>query len=176
MNSIHPKELEVRLREHPGTPFLDVRTPREYSEVHALGSINVPLDEFDPRVLVETGRYPKDQPIYVICHTGTRARKAVDELEKYGFHAATVVEGGTEGWVRLELPVQRSGTRAISLERQVRIAAGSLVLTGAILGWLVNPGFFGLCAFVGGGLVFAGITDFCGMGLLLAKLPYNRRA
>lgn len=176
MNSIQPKELEARLREFPGTPLIDVRTPREYSEVHASGSINLPLDEFDPRVLVETGRYPKEQPIYVICHTGTRARRAVEELQRHGFHAPTVVEGGTEGWIQLGLSVQRSGTRAISLERQVRIAAGSLILTGAILGWMVNPGFFGLCAFVGGGLVFAGITDFCGMGLLLAKLPYNRRS
>jgi predicted branched-subunit amino acid permease len=63
----------------------------------------------------------------------------------------------------------------ISLERQVRIVAGSLVLIGAVLGWLVHPGFYGLAAFVGAGLVFAGITDFCGMGLLLARLPWNSR-
>ena len=71
------------------------------------------------------------------------------------------------------LPVVR-GKKAISLERQVRIAAGSLVLLGAVLGWLVHPAFVGLSAFVGAGLVFAGVTDTCGMGLLLARMPWNR--
>jgi predicted branched-subunit amino acid permease len=73
------------------------------------------------------------------------------------------------------LPVTRSSVKIISLERQVRIVAGSLVLIGVLLGWFVHRGFFGLSAFVGAGLVFAGITDFCGMGLLLAKLPWNKR-
>jgi rhodanese-related sulfurtransferase len=86
-----------------------------------------------------------------------------------------VVEGGTLAWIAANLPVTRSAVKMISLERQVRIAAGSLVLIGVLLGWFVHRGFYGLAAFVGAGLVFAGITDFCGMGLLLAKLPWNRR-
>ena len=72
--------------------------------------------------------------------------------------------------------MDRGAGRVISLERQVRIAAGSLVLTGVILAWFVNPCFIGLSAFVGAGLIFAGITDWCGMGLLLAKLPWNAKA
>ena len=83
------------------------------------------------------------------------------------------VEGGTLAWAEAGLPVVR-GKRAISLERQVRIAAGSLVLLGAILGWMVHPVFVGVSAFIGAGLVFAGITDTCGMGLLLARMPWNR--
>ena len=86
-----------------------------------------------------------------------------------------IIAGGTKAWIDAGLPVTRSEVQVISLERQVRIAAGSLVLVGAVLGWLVHPGFFGLSAFVGAGLVFAGITDFCGMGLLLARLPWNTR-
>jgi rhodanese-related sulfurtransferase len=86
-----------------------------------------------------------------------------------------VVEGGTLAWIEAGLPVTRGTAKVISLERQVRIAAGALVLTGVLLGWFVHPPFFGLAGFVGAGLVFAGITDFCGMGLLLAKLPWNTR-
>ncbi|MCW5559341.1 MAG: DUF2892 domain-containing protein, partial [Verrucomicrobiae bacterium] len=78
-------------------------------------------------------------------------------------------------WEAAGLPVLRGTSRVISLERQVRIAAGTLVVTGTALGYFVHPGFYGLAAFVGAGLVFAGITDFCGMGLLLAKLPWNSR-
>ena len=69
----------------------------------------------------------------------------------------------------------RSSVKVISLERQVRIAAGSFVFTGVLLAHFVDSHFIWLSAFVGAGLVFAGITDFCGMGLLLAKLPWNKR-
>ncbi|MBO0696981.1 MAG: DUF2892 domain-containing protein, partial [Zavarzinella sp.] len=83
------------------------------------------------------------------------------------------VEGGTAAWAAAGLPVVR-GRKAVSLERQVRIAAGLLVVLGAVLGWLVHPAFVGLSAFVGAGLVFAGVTDTCGMGMLLARMPWNR--
>jgi rhodanese-related sulfurtransferase len=85
-----------------------------------------------------------------------------------------VIEGGTEAWASLGLPVEGTGRKTISIERQVRIGAGSLVLIGVILGFLIHPVFFGLSAFIGAGLVFAGITDWCGMGLLLARAPWNR--
>jgi Protein of unknown function (DUF2892) len=83
------------------------------------------------------------------------------------------VEGGTQACLDLGLPIAR-GKNSISLERQVRIAAGSLVVLGVTLGWFVHPVFFGLAAFVGAGLVFAGVTDTCGMGMLLARMPWNQ--
>ena len=83
------------------------------------------------------------------------------------------VEGGTLACVERGLPAVR-GRKTISLERQVRIAAGAMVLLGAGLGWLVHPAFMGLSAFVGAGLVFAGLTDTCGMGLMLARMPWNQ--
>jgi rhodanese-related sulfurtransferase len=83
------------------------------------------------------------------------------------------VEGGTRAWDQAGLPVVR-GKKTISLERQVRIAAGSLVLLGAALGYFINPLFIGLSAFVGAGLIFAGVTDTCGMGMMLAKMPWNQ--
>ena len=86
-----------------------------------------------------------------------------------------VVEGGTEAWIAAGLPVSRGVAKVISLERQVRIVAGTLVLTGVLLAYFVHPAFVGISAFVGAGLIFAGVTDWCGMGLLLAKLPWNTR-
>ena len=132
---------------------------------------NVPLDQLDPGSL----SFSKQEPVYLLCRTGQRASKAAGQLAKSGYAQPVVIEGGTLAWLAANLPVKRAAVRAISLERQVRIAAGSLVLVGVVLGWFVHRAFFGLAGFVGAGLVFAGITDFCGMGLLLAKLPWNRR-
>jgi rhodanese-related sulfurtransferase len=158
--SITPHELHHLLREGCPIELLDVRTPAEYAAAHVSYARNEPLAQLRPY----------DQPVYLICHTGSRAAKAAAKFPK-----AIVVEGGTQAWIGAGLPVVCSPVRVISLERQVRIVAGSLVLVSAVLGWLIHPSYHGLSAFVGAGLVFAGITDFCGMGLLLAKMPWNRR-
>ena len=91
---------------------------------------------------------------------------------KCGYDVASV-EGGTSAWDADGLPVVR-GRKSMSLERQVRIAAGTLVLSGVVLGFAIHPGFFGLSGFVGAGLIFAGITDTCAMGMMIAKMPWNR--
>lgn len=172
MQTITPVELQKILAAQPSAPVIDVRTPVEFAEVHIPEAHSVPLDELKPGAL----QLQKDQPVYLLCRSGGRASKAAEKFAKEGFAQPVVVEGGTLAWIEAHLPVTRSQTRVISLERQVRIVAGSLVLIGAVLGWFVHRGFFGLSAFVGAGLVFAGITDFCGMGLLLARMPWNKRA
>ena len=174
MKTIAPTELQALLAAQPNLPVLDVRTPVEYAEVHVPQARNVPLDTLAPRELFEAGNLPKGQPIYILCRTGARASKAAEKFAKDGFGDAVVVEGGTVAWSEAGLPVDRGSAKVISLERQVRIAAGSLTFIGAALAWFVHPYFIALPAFVGAGLVFAGITDFCGMGLLLAKAPWNR--
>ena len=108
----------------------------------------------------------------MICRSGSRGQKACEKLATAGLRVVNV-EGGTQAWEAAGLPVVR-GRKTISLERQVRIAAGSLVVVGSALGYFVNPAWIGLAAFVGAGLVFAGITDTCGMGLLLARMPWNQ--
>lgn len=153
--------------------LIDVRTPVEFREVHAEYARSLPLDSLDPRAIAaDRGRHP-DRPLYLICQRGNRSSKAVQKLVDAGIENVVNVDGGTSAWVAAGLPVVR-GKNAISLERQVRIAAGSLVLLGALLGYFVHPYFIGLSAFVGAGLVFAGITDTCGMGMMLAKMPWNR--
>jgi len=175
MNTITPVELNKLLAAAPGLTVLDVRTPVEYAEVHATGARNVPLDALQPDALYKTKSLPEGRPVYLLCRSGTRAGKAAEKFAKEGFDSGVVVEGGTLAWIDAGLPVERSPVKVISLERQVRIAAGALVLLGVLLSVSVNRGFIGLSAFVGAGLVFAGITDFCGMGLLLAKQPWNNR-
>ncbi|MGA2246120.1 MAG: rhodanese-like domain-containing protein [Verrucomicrobiota bacterium] len=172
MKTITPVELQKILAEQPSSPLIDVRTPVEFAEVHVPLARNIPLNELKPGSLP----FQKDQPVYLLCRSGQRAARAAEKLAKEGFPQSVVVAGGTVAWVDANLPVTRGAAKVISLERQVRIAAGLLVLVGIMLGWFVHRAFFGLSAFVGAGLVFAGITDFCGMGLLLAKMPWNNRA
>lgn len=172
---VTPAELNRLLTEGGSATLLDVRTQGEFAAAHVPGATHIPLDDLDAAAFLQQ-RGADGGPIYVLCHSGGRARKAIEIFRRAGFDGCVLVEGGTQAWIEAGFPVNRGAARIISLERQVRIAAGALVLTGVVLGWLVHPGFYALSALVGAGLVFAGITDFCGMGLLLAKLPWNRSA
>lgn len=165
MNVIKPLELQKILAAAPETLLLDVRTPAEYALIHIEQARNQPLGSLRPEEWAHVER------IYFVCLTGIRAAKAAERLNGRGI----VVEGGPEDWQKAGLSIVRRPGKSLSLERQVRIAAGSLVLTGALLAWLVHPGFIGLCALVGTGLVFAGVSGWCGMALLLARLPWNTR-
>lgn len=152
--------------------LLDVRTPSEFAGRRAVGARNIPLDTIP--ATIASGKLPKDVTICVLCEKGGRAAIAADHLLKAGHRDVHVVAGGTAAWASEGLPLEGTGRNSISIERQVRIGAGILVLTGVILGFLIHPAFFGLSAFIGAGLVFAGVTDWCGMGLLLARAPWNR--
>lgn len=171
-DSVSPAGLAVLMGDGRILDVLDVRTPPEFREVHLVGARNLPLDRLDPKTMAQERR-SQDQPLYVICQSGGRGRQACAMLRDAGAGNVINVEGGTLACVQAGLPVVR-GARTISLERQVRIAAGSLVLLGTALGYFVRPGILLLPAFVGAGLVFAGITNTCGMGLLLARMPWNR--
>ena len=169
--------LDVFRLRQDGVPvdIIDVRTPAEFAEVHAQGARLVPLDGLDPTTVMSAPERAADAPLYVICKSGGRAANACAKFAAAGFPNVFSIEGGTAAWERAGLPVVRGTRRVIGLERQVRIAAGTLVLLGAALGWLVHPLFHGVSALIGAGLVFAGISDWCGMGLLLAKMPWNRQ-
>lgn len=175
MKTITPTQLNARLQAGEKLHLLDVRTPAEHAEVHVPGVHLAPLDRLDPAQLADVNGFAKDQPVFVLCRSGSRAKQAAEKLEKSGFAQCEVVEGGTMAWAQAGLPVNRGTTRVMSLERQVRIAAGAIVLAGALLAQFVDPAFIWLSGFVGAGLIFAGITDTCAMGMLIAKLPWNQR-
>jgi rhodanese-related sulfurtransferase len=153
--------------------LIDVRTPAEFRAAHIAFAHNVPLDRLDPEEVLRSGAGRGDEPLYVVCQSGGRGRLACERLIVAGLANVANVEGGTAACAAAGLPVVH-GRTAVSLECQVRIAVGSLVLVGTALGWLVHPAAAGLAAFVGAGLVFSGVTDTCGMGLLLARMPWNR--
>ena len=176
MSTISPSDLKRLLDENPSLAVIDVRTPLEFDEVHVPQARNLPLGELAPKRLIDNGELPGKAPVYILCQSGARAQKAADQFAGAGYENAVVVTGGTQAWVAANLPVTRGESKVIPLERQVRIGAGSLVLIGVLLGWFVHRYFFGLAAFVGAGLVFAGISGWCGMGLLIAKAPWNQRA
>jgi rhodanese-related sulfurtransferase len=170
--TISPHELAEMRSAGTNVELLDVRTPVEFREIHVDFARNVPLDRLDVETLMAERNGSAREPLYVICRSGSRGKQACEKLAAAGLNV-TNVEGGTLAWEAAGLPVVR-GKKAISLERQVRLVAGFLVLVGAVLAIAVHPYFAGLSAFIGAGLMFAGITDTCGMAMLLAKLPWNQ--
>jgi len=168
---IKPQELARLCKEGKKIDLIDVRTPVEFREVHVETARNVPLDRLDAAAVMQARNRSANEPLYVICRSGGRGQQACERFFKAGFSNVVNVEGGTMACLEAGLPVVR-GKKVISLERQVRIAAGSLVLLGAALTF-VHPVFIVLSAFIGAGLVFAGITDTCGMGMMLTRMPWN---
>jgi glyoxylase-like metal-dependent hydrolase (beta-lactamase superfamily II) len=164
--SIGVGELATVLTGGTAPLVVDVRLPAEYRAVHLQPSLSVPLDQLARR----RDELPRDRELVLVCRTGARARLAAAELP--GFRTR-VLEGGLVAWEESGHTVVR-GKAHMSLERQVRIAAGTLACVGGILAIGVSRWFGLLPAFVGAGLVYAGITDRCGMAMVLGKLPYNR--
>lgn len=171
--TITPAELANRHQAGQPVDLIDVRTPVEFREIHIDFARNVPLDRLDPRALQAARNGSAEQPLYIVCRSGKRAAQACEAFVAVGITNVVNLEGGTLAWEAAGLPVVR-GAKAMSLERQVRIAAGSLVLLGVALGIGLSPYFFALSAFVGAGLIFSGITDTCGMGILLGRMPWNQ--
>lgn len=153
--------------------LLDVRTPAEFEESHIEGAVLHPLTELNPGEVARLCAGKRET--VVICRSGGRARQAAEKLASSSLPSLRVMLGGMQAWEHAGLPVIQ-GRKTISLERQVRIAAGALTFLGAALGYFVNPAWIGLSAFVGAGLMFAGITDTCGMALVLARMPWNNRS
>lgn len=168
--TISPRELAERHAKGERIDLIDVRTPMEYQEVHVTFARNVPLDQIDPQALMKNR---DGKPLYVICRSGSRGLKACEKIQAAGYTNVVNVEGGTLAWVDCNLPVVR-GKKVISLQRQVQIVIGTMLLIASALTAFVHVAFVSLCAFFGAGLLFAGLTDTCGLAMLLAKMPWNR--
>lgn len=164
---VDAERLDELVRERHDLRMLDVRTPAEYESAHIGGSYNVPLDTLGEHAAEI--REDVDAPVVLVCQSGASARQAEEALRRVGMPQLHVLDG----WVAAGKPVRR-GRERISLERQVRIAAGALAAAGGLLALKAHPRFGLLSALVGSGLLFAGLTDTCGMAKALAKLPYNQ--
>jgi rhodanese-related sulfurtransferase len=173
--SISPAQLAELRRTSGKVTLIDVRTPAEYGEVHVDFARNVPLDRLSPQDVA--GR-AGEGPVYFVCKSGGRSQKACEKMLAAGIERVVSVEGGTAACEAAGLPVVR-GRKVMSLERQVRVAAGTLVAIGAALAAFGPDATWkaigtGLAGFVGCGLVFAGLTDTCGMAMLIARMPWNQ--
>lgn len=172
MKKITVSELESRLKDPAGALIIDVREPVEYQAERLEGTRSLPLSNLKP----ELAGLAKDVPLYLICRSGSRAGQAAESFEKCGYKDVRVLDGGLKAWSDAGKPLVLGVSSVWSLERQVRCAAGLLVLIGAALAWTVDISWIGLPAFVGAGLVFAAVTDTCGMAMILARMPWNQRA
>lgn len=171
--SIDPATLKAWLDQGTVT-LVDVREPAEYAGEHIPGAISVPLSQFDP------SRIPNQIPNYagwsvvLYCRSSQRSAQAARKWLAAGAETVTHLAGGLQNWTAQGYPTQINKKAPISLQRQVQITTGSLILTGTLLGIFVSSGFLLLSALVGTGLLFSGLTDSCALGMLLAKMPWNR--
>jgi len=146
--TISPRELAAKKQSGDSVELIDVRTPVEYREVHCPFARNRPLSDIDPKVVMTARNGIADSPLYVICRSGSRGKQACEKFLAAGFTNVVNVEGGTLAWAECGLPVNR-GVKTISLERQVRIAAGGMAFVGGVLTLAVHP-WFAVLAAVGG--------------------------
>jgi len=167
--TISPSELPQLLINQ--STVIDVRTPGEFNAAHVNGAQLQPLDQLDAALFCEM--HGIEKPVYLLCQSGKRAAVAAGKLISAGHKNVIVVEGGTAAAIEHGLDINY-GKGAISIERQVRIAAGLLVLSGTLAGVFFHSAFLLVPGLVGAGLAFAGLTDTCGMAMALAKCPWNQ--
>jgi rhodanese-related sulfurtransferase len=156
--------------------MVDVGTPAEYHAGHLEGAALVPLAEIDPHALRArigrpgAGRY---ETLYLTCHDGARALRAADCLLQAGYYNLAVLDGGNRAWQEAGLPMVRTAPIP-SLDRQVQIAAGTLLLIPVVLGFVIHELFFVPVPLIAAGLILAGAIGWSGMERMLARMPWNR--
>ncbi|HEX7749081.1 MAG TPA: rhodanese family protein [Bordetella sp.] len=153
-----------------GAVLVDIRPMDEHLREHIPESMHAPLGALAPD-------FSGASEIVFYCRSGNRTRMNAEALAACARgRAAYLLEGGLDAWKKAGLPVAVDRSQPLELQRQVQIAAGSMVLLGVVLGTAVSPWFYLLSGFVGAGLVFAGVSGFCGLARVLMKMPWNRPA
>ena len=152
------------------TRVIDVREYLEYAAGHIQGSELVPLGTLD----TASEHWNREQALQVVCRTGRRAEQARQLLDAKGFRSVEVLEGGIEAWKQAGRAVAATTYQPWSMERQVRVGAGALVLSFVALGALASKKLFFGAGLVGAGLVYAGVSDNCIMGRVLGRMPWNQ--
>lgn len=172
IRKVKAQELKKILEQEPLAQVIDVRENIEHAAEALKPSQNIPLSNLEKTL----GQIDRTKPVYLLCRSGNRASQAAQKLSQQGFEALHVVEGGLEACKNEEgLCVEKGPVRIWAMDRQVRFAAGMMILTGLALAWLIHPGFLTLPFFVSAGLVFSAVTDTCGMVLILSKMPWNKQ-
>ena len=168
INKISAAEL-ANMQARGSAQLIDICSPTEYASGHVPGALNIPMEQIGARIAdLRIG-----SPVVLICKSGQRAC-ATAQLIRASRTDVLVLDGGTRAWRESGEQIVVNARAGWSLERQVRLGAGLLILIGVVLSLVWNRGWVGLSAFVGLGLTFAGLTDICGMAFLLTKMPWNK--
>ncbi|MGJ8643580.1 MAG: rhodanese-like domain-containing protein [Luteolibacter sp.] len=168
--TITPTELKPLLPS--GCYLVDVREAVEHAESHIVGAKHIPLSHLHNRA----NEIDRDSTVVVMCRSGKRGEEARKKLQAMGMSNVRNLEGGILAWQEAGLPVGESGSKVLPLIQQVQLTIGLGVLTGAVLALTVNPLWVLLCAFFGAGLTMAGSTGWCGLAMMMSKMPWNRVA
>jgi rhodanese-related sulfurtransferase len=178
-NRIHNQSMKIQARQFQQDlqsgkrmALIDVRTPVEHEEMHIAGSRLMPLDQLDAAA-VKAAAAGHDRCV-LICRSGKRAEQAFEKLRAAGCENLAILDGGVTGWESAGLPLERSTRRHLPLMRQVQLIIGVLALTGSVLALAVDKNFAIIPAILGAGLTLAGSTGWCGLAILLSKMPWNK--
>lgn len=165
---LDPQSFQAQLQD-TNIVLIDVREPAEFAREHIASAQNFPLSSLTVATVPQTNK-----TVLLCCQSSNRSRKAAQIFHEAGYYQLSHLEGGLMAWKAAGLPYKEDKKAPLPMMRQVQIVAGSLVLTGTLLSAFISPWFLLLTGFVGSGLIFAGVSGFCGMAKLLAKLPYNQ--
>ena len=172
LKTISPQRAAELIRD--GAALIDIRESDEHARERIPGARHHALSRINAGNPVRPG----DDVLIFHCRSGARTKGNAARLASAASQTCEtfILEGGLDAWKKAGLPVALDPTQPIDIMRQVQIGAGSLVLIGVLLGALVSPGFYAVSGFVGAGLLFAGVTGFCGMARILGAMPWNRSA
>lgn len=173
---IQAKQVQRDIESGKRVALIDVRTPVEHDEMRISGSRLMPLDRLDPEQVKAAAAEAEAERCVLICGSGKRAEQAYEKLKAAGFENLVVLEGGVGAWESAGLPLERSLGRRLPLMRQVQLVIGVFALAGSILALTVDKNFALIPAFLGAGLTLAGSTGWCGLAILLSKMPWNKVA
>ncbi len=165
------KELYEKIKDGKDVQVFDVREASEYEGKRIKGAISAPLSRFKESSKI----FDRNRHSYIVCQAGKRAEQFARKLLEEGYGNISVVEGGLKAWIDAGYPIEKGESKVWSLERQVRFTAGLLVLLGVVLSFVFYPMFLILPGIVGTGLIFAAVTDTCGMAMVLARMPWNQK-
>lgn len=168
--AISHNELKKKIEDSSDLMLVDVRSKDEHLSGTIKDSVCIPHDE----ILENLDKLPKDKELVVFCRSGNRSDKACKALAEKGYTNIRELSGGIASWDKEGMPIYKVRKTTISIQRQVMIAAGTLISLGAFLGHFIDYKFWALSAFVGIGLLLAGLTGYCGMALLLERMPWNK--
>lgn len=172
MKKVQASQVHEQLQAGARVALIDVRTPVEHEEMHIAGSQLMPLDALDAAAVKRATAGAEN--CVVICRSGRRAEQALNKLHAAGCGNLAVLDGGVLAWESAGLPLEHSAHNRLPLMRQVQLVIGVLALLGSVLALTVHKNFALLPAFLGAGLTMAGATGWCGLAILLSKMPWNK--